>query len=334
MYYYLVPAESNGAGILLVLPLLACFCLDWNIIGPIIVLALFSLSLIFDFAAVARMEFSHIAKRAVVILPLFILSKVFYALGITIGGGITLGAFIFFSIILSCFSVSPLYEDERKEYSDSFLPLEMILVVGVFIAAYFIFTECFYFDENTVLLVEFLFFQIVVIVLNIVLEHSFSACLALEISLFIGIMVCILFYPAITEGVSEIFSKSFFSYVNERFCFTDMFDSFYYDKDSFYFLDTYIQIPCKYIRLTRLLTIVSFTMLTVVPIIIISIQNTGLILRIHPIFVISVTISAIFLVLFILYGDEIKQWIVENGHEIKQYIVEPKFLFQFFQKTR
>lgn len=333
MYYYLVPAESGG-GILLVLLLLACFCLDWSIIGPIIVLALFSLSFILDFATVARMEFSHIVKRAAVILPLFILSKVFYALGITIGGGITLGAFIFFSIILSCFSISPLYKDERKNYSDSFLPLEMILVAGVFIAAYFIFTECFYFDENTVLLVEFLFFQIVVIVLNIVLEHTFSACLALEISLFIGIMVCILFYPAITKGVSEIFSKSFFSYVNEQFCFADMFDPFYYDNDSFYFLDTYIKIPCKYIRLTRLLTIVSFTMLTVVPIIIIPIKNESLILRIRPVFVILLIISVIFLVFFILYGYEIKQCIVEHSHEIKQFFTEPELLLQFFQKIK
>lgn len=334
MYYYLVPVESSGGGILLVLLLFASLTLDRNIIGPIIVLALFSLSLFFDFAAVARMKFSHIAKRAAVILPLFILSKIFYARGITIGGEITLGAFIFFSIILSCFSISPLYDDDRNVYSDSFLPLEMILVAGGFIAAYFIFTECFYFDENTVLLVEFLLFQIVVITLNIVLQHTFSACIALEMSLFIGIMVCILFYPAITEGVSEIFSNSFFSYVNSQFCFTDMFDPFYYDMDSFYFLETYIKIPCKYIRLTRLLTIVSFTMLTVVPIIIISIKNSGLILRIHPMLVISVTISTIFLVLFILYGHEIKQCIVEHGHEIKQYIVEPELLLQFFKKTR
>lgn len=110
MYYYLVPVESSGGGILLVLLLFASLTLDRNIIGPIIVLALFSLSLFFDFAAVARMKFSHIAKRAAVILPLFILSKIFYARGITIGGEITLGAFIFFSIILSCFSISPLYD--------------------------------------------------------------------------------------------------------------------------------------------------------------------------------------------------------------------------------
>lgn len=280
---YFYPAATSGGGILFFLLLVALCSINWDGFWIVIAaLAFFGLALILDFAAAARMEASHSAKRAAALVPVFALSVNFYARGARTIGTVFLVAFIIISIVCSLVSISPLHEDERKEESDAFLPLEMILVAIIFVASYLVLAETLFWpDSNIAFLISFIILQLAVIILNIVLRHTMSACIALEAALFIA-MFSILYYFACKDAseLSWVCKKvvispnEFFKYVNHEFSLADMFDSSCYTAP-FYLLDTDIEIPVEYAKWSGILTVVAFFMITALPVLVTGGRNSA-----------------------------------------------------------
>lgn len=279
---YFYPAATSSGGILFFLLLVALCSINWDGFWIVIAaLSFFGLALILDFAAVARMEASHSAKRAAALVPVFALSVNFYARGARTIGTVFLVAFIILSIVCSLVSISPLHEEARKDESDAFLPLEMILVAGIFIASYLILEKALWIDSNIAFLISFLILQFAVIILNIVLRHTMSDCMALEASLFIA-MFSILYYFACKDAneLSWVCKKvvispnEFFKYVNHEFSLADMFDSTCYTAP-FYLLNTDIEIPLKYAKWSGIFTLAAFFMITAVPILVTGGRNSA-----------------------------------------------------------
>lgn len=286
---YFYPATTSGGGILFLLLLAFFISVNWNGFWTVIAaLAFFGLALILDFAAVARMEASHSAKRAAALVPLLALSAILYARGARAAGAAFLIIFTVLSIVCSLISISPLHDEARKDESDAFLPLEMLLVAGIFTASYLILETALWIDSSVAFLASFLVLQLAVIILNIALRHSMSACIALEAALLIA-MFSILYYYACKDAnyyVNKaanapswvcrkvvISPKEFFKYVDYEFCITDMFDSSGH-SEHFYLLNTDIEIPLKYAGLSGILTAVSFFMITAMPVLVTGGRNS------------------------------------------------------------